>query len=434
MEETTDIIPYPILVVDDEENIRRSLLRLLTREGYNGIDAASGAEGLKILQRVQDVAVIISDHRMPEMTGVEFLEKAREIAPDAVRIMLTGYSSKDAAVDSINRGGAHFYLEKPWKDVDLLGIIFNSLQRFSMIRENRVLQEIVKNQNTELQAWNANLEKRVTEQTQRLERNFQQTLVVFANLLELREGDEASHSRDTASLARFLCELHKVGLAETASIVIAARLHDIGKIGLPDTIARKTVDLMNPTEFVKYKEHAILGQSALNAVEDLQEAATLVRHHHERWDGSGFPDRLRWDAIPVGARIIALADYLDHGIRGMSSQSSREELARNAHLRMGRQFDPALTEHVEPVVNAFFKSRVVASKATDVEVQIKDLRTGMILSRDLRSGTGFLLLSGGTALNTQHIDAIWRYYRTDPFRRGIFVMPYKERAESEHKE
>lgn len=427
--------PCRILVVDDEENIRKSILRLFAQEDYSVLTAASGAEGVEILKQDHDVAVIISDQRMPGMTGVEFLAIARDIAPDAIRVLLTGYSSKEAAVDSINRGGAHYYLEKPWKDSELLSVVFDSVQRFSMIRENHRLHQVIREQNSQLQEWNLKLEERVREQTEeisrknenllrlneRLEKNFHNSIVAFASLVEIRSQEEASHSLDTANLSRILCERIGMSLAETAEVVVAARLHDIGKIGLPEEVARKTVELMTPQEYLGYKNHSVLGQTALDTVDDLRDAAVLIRHHHEKWDGTGFPDRLSGDQIPLGSRVIALADFIDRFVRTRPGQDPSQELQRVVLLRLRRHFDPVFGDYVKDILRPVYGERLNAFRPTEVEVHPKDLRPGLVLARDLRSGTGFLLLCQGTVLNDKNIEAIERYHRMDPFRSPIFI-------------
>jgi PAS domain S-box-containing protein len=157
--------PVRVLFVDDEENILRSIKRLFMEESYEVLTARSGEEALKLLKDHQNIGLIVSDQRMPGMQGVDLLKLASDISPDTLRIMLTGYTDINAAIDAINKGGAYQYITKPWKDDELIQIVRDAVYRYSLIRENRRLAEIVKRQNEELKQWNDQLQYRVQEQT-----------------------------------------------------------------------------------------------------------------------------------------------------------------------------------------------------------------------------------------------------------------------------
>ena len=157
--------PVRVLFVDDEENILRSVKRLFMEESYEVLTANSGEEALELLKDGQDIGLIVSDQRMPGTQGVDLLKQASEISPDTLRIMLTGYTDINAAIDAINKGGAYQYITKPWKDDELIQIVRDAVYRYSLIRENKRLAEIVKRQNEELKQWNDQLQYRVQEQT-----------------------------------------------------------------------------------------------------------------------------------------------------------------------------------------------------------------------------------------------------------------------------
>ena len=161
-------LPVQVLCVDDEENILRSLRRLFIDEEFEIITALSGQEGLEVLATTQNVGVIVSDQRMPGMLGSEFLHACRTAAPDAVRILLTGYSDLTSTIDAINKGGLSRYLGKPWNDEELLMVVRDAVKQYALILENRRLNTIVQQQNEELQEWNRNLKARVLKQTKSL--------------------------------------------------------------------------------------------------------------------------------------------------------------------------------------------------------------------------------------------------------------------------
>ena len=153
---------HAIMLVDDEESILKALKRLFRKTSYQILTASSGQEGLVRLKNTEKpVSLIISDQRMPEMTGAQFLEQAKKIFPDALRFLLTGYSDMDAVVDAVNKGEIHRYLNKPWNDDDLLLLVKQALQQYELVFENRRLTALTLKQNEELNALNQGLEKKV---------------------------------------------------------------------------------------------------------------------------------------------------------------------------------------------------------------------------------------------------------------------------------
>ncbi len=148
-----------VLFVDDEENILNSMRRLFMDDGFEIFTATSGEQGLKILANTPNIALIVSDQRMPGITGAQFLEKAKTIRPDALRILLTGHSDINAVVDAINKGGAYRYLTKPWDDDVLRQSIREALKIYALTRENRRLNEIIREHNKKLRNWNTELEQ-----------------------------------------------------------------------------------------------------------------------------------------------------------------------------------------------------------------------------------------------------------------------------------
>ena len=159
---------HTVLLVDDEEGILNSLRRLLRKEGYQLLTASSGAQGLRILEE-NDVHLVISDQRMPQMSGTEFFAKVKERYPDAIRIILTGYTDVDSITESINRGHIYKFFLKPWNDQSLKLEINQALDQYDLIQSNKRLHEKVMEQNEELKKTNENLETLVKERTMELE-------------------------------------------------------------------------------------------------------------------------------------------------------------------------------------------------------------------------------------------------------------------------
>jgi len=433
----TEHEPVAVLLVDDEENILRSLQRLLMdEEDIEITTATSGEEGLKLLPSLTNLGLIVSDQRMPGMTGALFLEKARDINPDASRIILTGYADVTAAVDAINKGGAWRYLAKPWNDEELVRVIREGLERYRIIVENRRLNALVLKQNQELYEWNSNLKQRVLSQTaeirkkneelhevnRQVKNSFDGIITAFSELLNLRDQRFRSHGRNVSTLACNVALVMQLSAAEIETIRIAGLLHDIGELGIPEDVLMKEPDGMSAEEAQVYQTHPVRGQAALDAVEQLRPAGILIRHHHERWDGGGFPDRLAGDNIPMGARILACADLID---RIMSRDHTKHALAAaiaRIELESEHALDPELIKIFCSTASKTYPLCDTSQKLVERELQPVALHVGMRLARDIISGTGLLLLGHGEELDEARIASISRYYRIDPPGHGVFVL------------
>jgi response regulator RpfG family c-di-GMP phosphodiesterase len=403
------------------------------------LTASSGREGLEILKTNDEVGVIVSDQRMPEMTGVEFLEQAKQVAPFAIRLVLTGYADVQAAMDAINRGGAYRYINKPWQDEDLILIIKEAASRFSLVKENRRLGAIIKKQNAELKKWSAELEIIVQEQTMELQKSydqlrgvharqetiFKETIRALAGLLELRDKSMQFHARNVAELAGTIAVKLGLSAIEKNQVEIAALLHDIGKIGIPDIILHKNSEQLGDDDRLEYEKHPVRSQAALEIVTDLREIGKIIRHHHERYDGLGFPDSLKGDDIPLLARIIAVCNFIDNTIRRFEGDSGIDYTLNKVKQERGKMFDPKLLNLLEEPVRTAYSRRLDKKEYVELELLPKDLRMGMIISKDVTSGTGLLLLTKGTPLTESTIQLLQRYYDVDPAKGGVFVIMKK---------
>ena len=423
-----------VLLVDDEENIIRSLKRLLMDEDFDLETACSGEEGLEKLANLQNVGLIVSDQRMPGMNGAEFLGRSQEFAPNALRILLTGYSDINATIDAINKGGAYRYLSKPWNDEDLLQTIRDGIRQYSLMDENRRLQAIVQQQNEELKEWNQNLKGRVLEQTTSIrmrndelksliikaKNNYTAVITAFSSLVELQGGKRHKHASNVAELSVNVAK--EVGMKgdELETLRIAALLHDIGEIGISEKVLSTPRETMSIEDYKRYQQHPLRGQMMIDEIEDLRSVGVLIRHHHENFDGSGFPDGLAGENIPLGARIIAYADNIDKATQTCSSSLAEQALAKTAHL-VGKSLDPALAPAFKRLTKYIYFAKSNESDLVEIELDAKELTTGMQLSRDVCSGSGILLLKRGTTLDENKVIAIQRNYRLDPPEHGVFV-------------
>ena len=432
-------IPKLILFVDDEENVLRSLKRLFVSQEYEVLTALSGGEGLAILKDIE-VPVIVSDQRMPVMTGAEFLEKSRPLSPDAVRIILTGYADVEAAIGAINRGGAYRYVSKPWNDSDLLRVIKDAFEKYHLVRENQYLTELTTKQNEELKKWSVELELYVQQHTidltkqnkeqkklnLKLKKNVSEILRSLSSLIELRNGSMRNHSNNVAILSTAIAEEIGLTAPEIEMISTASQLHDIGMIGAPDIVLLKNVGELSPDEMTEYVKHPVRGQAAIDCIEDFRGPGILIRHHHEWYNGRGFPDGLKGDNIPMGARIIAIADRFERILHD-EMQDIDSALAKVKSM-LATQFDATLYTPLEKTARELFRSIERDTDSIEVELKTKDLAPGMVISRDVITGTGLLLLRKGTVLSDKNIETLKRAVNLDPSKSGIFVNKKKRGA------
>jgi len=440
MSDANTPVEIKVLFVDDEKNILSSLRRLTMDEDFETLVAGSGAEGLEILAREENIGLVVSDQRMPEMTGAEFLARARELHPDIPRIVLTGYADVSAAIDAINKGGACRYIRKPWEDQELLQIIRSEVDRFRLQQENKRLQEIIRAKNEELEDWNRRLKARVLEQTgeirkkneklyahnTRLKKTLRGIIEALSNLIELRDKSLNSHAENVAALAREMATGMNLPEAERDCIYEAALLHDIGKIGIPDELLHGRIEDMSAPDVERYMQHAILGQTAIDGIIDLRPAGVLIRHHHEWYDGSGYPEGRKGEDIPLGARIIAMADYADRLLGPSPSQAAVKKAIGSIKELCRSRFDPDLLPHLEKPLLELYGQVVYADGKVGMILDPKDLRPGMLLAEDLYSGTGLMLLKKGTNLQEPQIESIHRYHLLDPFPGGVTVLVAEE--------
>ena len=293
--------PVSVLVVDDEEPIRNALKRFLSQQNYEVSTAANGAEALEALQR-QKVACVLLDVRMPDASGVDLVPKVLELEPNAAVLMLTAVNDAASAALCMQRG-AMDYLTKPVDLTDLLRAIQRALRRRDTMIEsqqiNHWLKEEVAIRTAELRMERANLERISVA-----------TLEALVNALEAKDPYLRGHSARVADLAATVAAEMGLDEEDVELVRTAGRLHDIGKIGIREEILNKQGPLTDD-EFEHVKNHTVTGSQILAPLAHLKHIIDIVRSHHERWDGKGYPDGTKGEDIPLGARIIGAVEIYD---------------------------------------------------------------------------------------------------------------------------
>lgn len=312
---------YKILVVDDEPANLRMLERVF-RGQFEVICAGSGAEGLELLM-VHDIALIISDQRMPVMSGVDFLMRAAEMRPHCVRIILTGYTDSNDLAEALNSNVVYKYITKPWVNSDLLQTVKRGLSHHETIKAQHRL----------------NLENQRLKERLDFARNG--LLLVLARTLSFRFENASEHSARRREIAESIGQALDLDSVNMTQLSIAAQLHDIVYLEAPDELLDMSRQL-SEAERVQLADHRESGLELLTGTSEVEDAAAVIRYTDERHDGAGVPDGLTELQIPLKSRILAVAAAYERMTRkepsgyGMSDAEATEMLQAEA----GRRYDP----------------------------------------------------------------------------------------------
>ena len=331
-----------ILIVDDEETIRLALRKFLRSRGYEVEIAGSGDQAMECLDK-DSFSLMLCDVRMPGMTGVQVVPLARQKDRDLAIIMLTAVNDAATATEVL-ASGATDYLMKPVELADLQQAVDRALRKRDELIDLRRVDMLIREE-VALRTAELEMEK---ESLRLMSVSIAETLI---NAMEAKDLYLRGHSQRVAELAGHLAE--ELGLDETTceDLRVAGRLHDVGKIGIREAILNKP-DRLTLEEFEHVKRHVQIGLDILAPLFHIKNPLHYVKHHHERWDGAGYPQGLAGEDIPMGARILCAADTFD---ALTSKRAYREPLAPVAaleHLRIdsGKQFDPSVYDALVRVI------------------------------------------------------------------------------------
>jgi response regulator RpfG family c-di-GMP phosphodiesterase len=428
-----------VLFVDDEENILTSLKRLMRKQPLKCFFASSAEEGLAILNE-EKVDVIISDMRMPNMDGADFLTKCKARWPKTMRVLLTGHADISATITALNHGGIYRYLSKPWDEQELLETIEQGLRVGRLERDKLSLLLLTKQQNEKLLKFNEELERRVVARTeeikqtsdmlelvyQQLQDSYTTFIKLFSSVIASRHHLNKSKSNLVAELARKLATTLNLPTDETKSVYHAGLLMDLGKLNLSDEILQLPEEKISTEHKAMFERHPLHAEMTLSSIPELEPVARLVRSHMELIDGTGFPDRLKGNAIPRGARILRIArDFvgLQTGLLKDISLDANEAF-KLIKLNAGKKYDPYVIKILETLSEEFSLGEEFAQ---EVKIDAMQLSAGMIVSRDIYNSMGILMIAKGFKLNQNIIDKLASINAMNEVSLKIFV--YKEGKE-----
>jgi putative nucleotidyltransferase with HDIG domain len=301
-----------VLFVDDEANILNALERLFLDRDVRVLRAPSGEEALGIV-RTQVVAVVVADNLMPGMPGVELLARVRDHSPDTVRVLLTGYADLCTAIDAINRGEVFRFHVKPWVDTEIIDTVEAAVRRHQLVRSLRLADDA--------------------------------TLRSLAQMIELKDAYTRGHCDRVAAYSLEIADALHLPEDMRRAIRHGSWLHDCGKIGVPETILNHPGKL-SAADFEVIKNHPVWGAEVGRLANLPEEVIHIILHHHERFDGQGYPAGVKGTAIPLEARIVAVADVFDALMtdRPYSKGHDRGEAMRMLGGLRGAALDPQLVD------------------------------------------------------------------------------------------
>jgi putative two-component system response regulator len=302
-----------VLIVDDEPQILSQIAIWLQRNRFNPVTVDNASDALKLV-RVESFDLVVCDINMPGMNGLEFLNQLKTIDPTLASVVITGDGRVSMAVKAM-KSGALGFVPKPFTPAELLEAIENATEKARILRESFEMEFYVP--------------------------LLQSACTALLKAYEAKDKDSEGHNERVADHATLIATTMGLSPNEIQDIYLGALFHDIGKIGVHDSILRKAGPL-TAEEFAEMAKHPEIGEKIMQPVENMAAVSKIIRNHHERWDGTGYPDGLKGDEIPLGARIVAVADCYDEVVTSRSYSESKSPAHAVSELISGRgsQFDP----------------------------------------------------------------------------------------------
>ncbi len=322
---------HKILVVDDEPANLRLLKRVLSGD-YDVLPASCAEEALAILEE-HDISLVITDQRMPSISGVQLLEQSLSIRPDAIKILLTGYTDVQSLIDAINSGHVYKYIPKPWDADELKLTVRRALETYELKKRNEALLRDLQIALVQLEDLSIG------------------TITALADALDAKCDYTSGHSLRVSRYAVAIGRATGLSDAELRDLELAGILHDVGKIGVPESILWKPAQLTAEEEAIM-AQHPLRSAKIIGDIPALSRVRSWVLHHHEHIDGCGYPDHLSGEAIPYGSRIILVADAYDAMTtdrpyrRAIGHDCAVAELLKHS----GSQFDAAVVKALISIV------------------------------------------------------------------------------------
>jgi response regulator RpfG family c-di-GMP phosphodiesterase len=410
-----------LLIVDDEPAVLNALTFILEREGFQVVGSTSPLEALALLAE-RDFGVIISDQRMPEMMGLDFLVESRRLRPLASRILITAVLTLPTVVDAINKGEIFRFVAKPWLREDLVATVRNAVQRHDLVTRNHILQAETERLNAQLRGANAALEMQVDDLKQQkrhldaanreLATSYENSLELCRRILTTYDPVLGGQTKALVDFATLMAASDEFDYSERHALRTAAWLCDLGLIGVPRELMRAfhaKPDELTDREREILHSHPVYAQTLASLVDSGTAVGEVVRAHHERYDGRGYPDGLAGKSIPWAARCLAVAvGFVESGLT--KSAAIDALLAKS-----GTHYDPDAVQLFLKVSNLGQRSKQVR------EITVNELEPGMVLANGIYTPHGLLLISEGQPLSPGTLSKIQSQHQVTPISQRLLV-------------
>lgn len=406
--------PQRILVLDDEGIVLVALREILLREGYHVLTHSNPLQALESLKK-ESFSVILTDQQMPVLTGLEFLAQAKIIQPDATRILITAVLNLDTVIDAINKGEIFRFIVKPWLREELISTVKNAVHRYELTCRNHILQASALSMSAQISQLNARVEEQSLESTRQtqeveelrteLDAGVTQAATLCHGILHTYSPLLGYQAQRARTLCQAMADQLRISGEERTRLDAAALVSNLGYIGLPHAMVRKHAE--NPGQLTQderqlVEQHPNIGAKMLEASPQLRKVSELVRGHHERFDGLGYPQRLSAEQLPLLTALLAVA------VAASEAPNQGEAIAKLMLTGSGTAFHPDAVRAFQAVYPNVLKSR--KSK----EVHVSELHPGMILARGIYSIDGVLAFPEGQQLTETHIgDLQYRHQQAN---------------------
>ena len=408
----TEQVKYQVLCVDDEQNILRAIKRALFSLDVDLTLVDSGEKALAVMKD-KTIHVVISDMKMPGMTGAELLEQVAAHYPDTFRVVLTGFADIDATIKAVNQGRIHRYLQKPWDNQELINTIEEGLERIKLKDENARLQKLTKLQNAKLKEVNNSLEQVVQKRTKQIkaalrrieQRNGALEQVLF-NVISINPDIDGKFAIEVSELATKLANLLECSKEETNIIRYACLIGEFGLLGLKPEHYRPAFNKLSYQQQKNYLSQTKLAKTILAPAEHLREVSDILEYQFEYYNGAGLY-KLVATQIPIGARILAVARDYWRMVSGRITGQPMTPIEARVELKKHRN-----TRYDGNVLDILLNTKDI-DKPSYIENRLstEELKPGMVLSKNLYNESHILLLPEGHVFTDATIAKLAQYER-----------------------
>ncbi len=413
---------YSILIVDDDADILAALSETISGDAYRIVCCLNAAEALDAVAK-ENFAVVISDQNMPGLSGLQLLARVREEQPFTSRVLITGMLLVDTLIGAINTGEIYRFIAKPWKRGEVVATVQNAVRRYELLLENERLHQETKALNENLEKANQALREHLEVVTRQkasidlahdaLRQNFEHSLGLCFRLISTFYPLLGKQAQAVVEICRAMAGTEYFTDAERHVLMTSAWIYDIGLVALDRPLLHKLFtrpEACTPEEHALLRHHPIIGQTLAAFVDQLQEVGTTIRAHHERFDGSGYPDGHAGEMIPWTARCLAVAVAFVQS--GMPKEQACEFLLEES----GKGFDPE-------AIRLFFRTNEMSKLPRNVkEVLMAELKPGMELARGIVTPSGMLLMPAGQVLNDYSISKLSNHSRLNLVTERLMIF------------